>query len=120
MISKLRKLTKDEVKIEVTRLEEDTDPKLLGYDPIVAEGISRLAERSPWGWCVVKVTAKWRDYEGTVYLGGCSYESEEDFRTDSEQYHDLVNEAVEVLNLEIAQGVAKALEILKELRITTN
>lgn len=39
-------------------------------------------EWNEWAWCTAKVTAKWRGFTGSDYLGGCSYQSKEDFCAD--------------------------------------
>ena len=38
-----------------------------------------LDSGNDWAWCVVKISAKWGGFEGTAYLGGCSYKDEDDF-----------------------------------------
>ena len=48
-----------------------------------------LEAGNPWAWCTVKVTAKLGAYQGDDYLGGCSYKSEEEFRTESVYFEDM-------------------------------
>lgn len=48
-------------------------------DTEVIDDIIKRAEHNEWAWCSVKVTAKWGGFEGNAYLGGCSYEDEDDF-----------------------------------------
>jgi hypothetical protein len=57
-----------------------------------------LENGNDWYWCVAKVTAEWRGIKGDTYLGGCSYESEEQFKQDlyyenmrREAYNELIN-----------------------------
>ncbi len=57
-----------------------------------------------WGWCSVEVRASWTDQEsgrtftGSDYLGGCSYESEEDFKVGG-YYEQMQEEAYDELLL---------------------
>jgi hypothetical protein len=55
--------------------------------------IEDLENGNEWAWCTVKVTAKYKDIEGTDYLGGNSYKSEEDFITNSGYYEDMKEQA---------------------------
>ena len=50
--------------------------------------IQQLEDGNEWAWCTVKVTAKFPglDIEGVDYLGGCSYDSEEDFKKNGDGY----------------------------------
>lgn len=54
------------------------------------------SEWNEWAWCMVKVTAKYKTWEGHDYLGGCSYESEADFRADG-YYKDMIETSLEAL-----------------------
>lgn len=53
--------------------ETDTTTEQMIYD--------QLNNGNQWAWCTVKVTANWKGLEGSDYLGCCSYESEEDFKS---------------------------------------
>jgi hypothetical protein len=46
--------------------------------------IAELNRGNEWAWCVVKVTARYPGlaFEGTDYLGTCSYRNEADFKAD--------------------------------------
>ena len=44
------------------------------------EAIEDLENGNEWRWCQVAVSVEFRGNVATTYLGGCSYESEEDFR----------------------------------------
>lgn len=55
-----------------------------------------LFEGNEWAWCIVCITAEIEGFEGTAYLGGCSYESEADFKAGG-YYEDLCDEAFEDL-----------------------
>lgn len=70
--------------------------------------IADLEGGNEWAWCVAHVKAIWtapsgRRYEGDVYLGGCSYDSEEDFVGPSggDYFADLKAEAIDSLNAKI-------------------
>ena len=63
-----------------------------------------------WAWCIAKVTAKWRDFDGVDYLGGCSYLSEEDFRKGG-YFDDMKDEALTDLNRNV-QSVGEILDKL--------
>jgi hypothetical protein len=77
--------------IELELEEEDQDPEDSFDDPETLAWVRREIERgNPYAWFVAKVTARlyaggkrepWnhRLFEGTTYLGGCSYESREIF-----------------------------------------
>lgn len=59
----------------------------------------QLEDGNEWAWCCVKMTAKYKSFEGVDYLGGCSYKSEEDFKKDGyykdmkqQAYSDLMNQ----------------------------
>ena len=42
----------------------------------------RLDRGDEWAWAAVEVTAEWEGLSASDHLGGCSYESEEDFKRD--------------------------------------
>ncbi len=50
-----------------------------------------------WAWCCVEVRAEFRGLTGTAILGGCSYESEEDFKAPGGYFDDLRTEATDEL-----------------------
>lgn len=66
--------------------EEDMDPAdCFGYDTeeenrAAVVRVRTLAARTPWGWCCVETTATYAGHTAVVYLGACSYKSEQDFR----------------------------------------
>ena len=73
--------------------------------------ILKEAEWNEWAWCVVKVAAKYKAWEGHDYLGGCSYQDEADFRSGG-YYEDMISQALDALADEILRDDA-ALEALK-------
>lgn len=42
--------------------------------------LKQLESGDLWAWCTVKVTARYKGFEGHDYLGCCSYKDEADFR----------------------------------------
>jgi hypothetical protein len=40
----------------------------------------QLAAKNPWAWCMVTIIVTFRQFVEKDYIGGCSYESEEDFK----------------------------------------
>jgi hypothetical protein len=77
-----------------------------GKDQELIQGIyARLAVGDTWAWASVEVTAEiefeGHKFYGTDYLGGCSYENEEDFKR-CDYYADLKKNAYDQLlkNLE--------------------
>jgi hypothetical protein len=67
------------------------------------EIIARLDSGDVWAWCIVKVTVAPKTLEytdelnGFAYLGGCSYENQEEFEQ-SDYYKDMIDWALEDLN----------------------
>ena len=55
---------------------------------------------NPWLWCCVKVTAKFEGLKGTTYLGGCAYESEDDFKKGG-YYEQMQDEVFEELKSQV-------------------
>lgn len=53
---------------------------------------SELNAGNEWAWCSVKVTASWNGFDGSDYLGMCSYASESDFR-EGDYFEDMKAEA---------------------------
>lgn len=62
--------------------------------------IHQLNSGNQWAWCCAKMTAKYKGFEGVDYLGGCSYESEENFRKDG-YFEDMKVQALDALNTNI-------------------
>lgn len=42
--------------------------------------IQRLDDGDVWAWCSIEVRGIWEGLTASDYLGGCSYDSEEDFK----------------------------------------
>lgn len=114
---RLRQLTADEVTFEIVRDDEFEAPEDGFFDDL--ETVEQIREEynggNLWAWCIVKVKAKWKGFEGFDTLGCCSYKSKEDFMQDG-YYTDMKVQALEDLNRQIAETVAKISEQAKELR----
>lgn len=97
-MSFIRKLEKNEVRFIVTTDEDDHAPDQ-DFDPECLKVIKkRMKEGSIWAWCTIVVRAHWNAQRnlctGTATLGGCSYESEEDFRANSGYFEQMCDEAL--------------------------
>ena len=116
---KVRELREDEV--EFTLEIEDEHIPVEGHfatdEPekdrqLEREILSRLNRGDLWAWCCVKVTAKWKDWQGTDYLGACSYENEADFKSEGGYWEGMKAEALADLNKRIA-GCAESIAELQ-------
>lgn len=72
----------------------EADPDTLN---MVADIEERAREGDTWAWCCVRVTVACGDLAQHEYLGGCSYESEADFRANSGYFDDMVQACMERL-----------------------
>jgi hypothetical protein len=73
------------------------------YDAKCAADIRKSLDAGDrWAWCYVVVLAKQGPWTGRAGLGGCSYESEADFRG-CEYYTDLCQRAVDNLNAQLEE-----------------
>lgn len=88
--------------------KEDISPKasMAGcskeeIDNFVAAVKGQQKKSRTWGWCCVRVTAKYGSYEGNAYLGCCSYTSKEDFIENSGYYKQLCDDALSLLNSDV-------------------
>ncbi len=114
----MRKLTRDDVTITVKC--EPEDMSIEGncmasgdedFDKECADEIrSKLEAGNDWAWCCVALTVSWQGFEASDYLGGCSYDSEEDFRKPGGYFDDMVDAALEALN-EKVQAAHNAMEL---------
>lgn len=104
-IDRLRQLAT----IIFTRMEEDYD---VGedFEPDMAEQLREEAKWNEWAWFCAKVTASYAGIRAHAYLGGCSYNSEEEFKSD-EYYAQLVTDALS----ELASEIDATRDLIKEL-----
>ncbi len=103
---KTKKLTLADCTVTVEALEEDHS--FVGeYDDEVVEGFRSMVEaHGLWGWSCVRVTVSYGPLSGVDYLGGCSYESEEDFRADSMYFEDMCETALAALQNQVDELAA--------------
>jgi hypothetical protein len=67
-----------------------------------------------WAWCAVTVTAECNGFTGeSTCLGACSYESKADFEA-SDYYKDLCEEALNELQVKLAEATEAAREVYLE------
>jgi hypothetical protein len=79
------------------------------------ELISRLMDGDLAAWFCAKVTASYGGFEGTDYLGCCSYKSLEDFTNEKDGYYtDMVHCAITGL----ADAILESKKTLDELDLT--
>lgn len=118
----LRKLTESEVKF-ILSIEEEDQPLKGAFDSgdkkadeeLIQSLQKRLAQGDVLAWFVAKVEATWtsstgQEFKGVNYLGGNSYDSEEEFRKDS-HFEDMKSEALNNLQ----EGLEKIFSALSEL-----
>lgn len=85
------------MKIELDTLPEDMSPKRaekqFGYTSGFADAVQSMMKRAKgrWGWCTARVTVTIGGRSAVDYLGQCSYESEQDFVSNSGYFMDMVN-----------------------------
>ncbi len=120
-MAKIRKLTENDVTFTV--LCEPEDIEIEGNCSAIDEETDRAQEKwvrnqlrsgNTWAWCSVKVTASWKDFESSEYLGGCSYRSEEEFTEPGGYYDDLKAEALEQLNRQIEWYYSGLTELVED------
>lgn len=79
----------------VTAIDDETDFK---NEQVV---ISEIEKGNVWVWCTVKVTASYKQHEGSDYLGCCSYKDQSDFVNNSGYYEDMKKIAYNELIIEL-------------------
>ena len=85
----------------IASCDDETDRK---YEDAILADIDR---GNVWAWAQVSVCGEWNGIEEWEYLGGCSYESEEDFTSDD--YYDDMREEIRTRIEERARDIAKAI-----------
>lgn len=114
----VRPLSEEEVEFEIECVPEDMPihGNANAIDGLTNEQIEndirdQLAGGNTWAWCIIRVTARWADYEGYSYLNGCSYRSEEQFKHPDGHYPKMKALALADLN-DIVTAHARNLEPL--------
>lgn len=75
--------------------ETDISPEDSYDDPEDIKAVrERMANDEPFAWFCAVIKAERGDYEGIDSLGGCSYESREDFETMDGYFPDMVRSAM--------------------------
>ena len=100
----------DEVSYELTVEHEEGQPDwdrptdnadAEAHDEMMDEIARRREMDDAWAWGQVTVTATWsvgeKVFEGHDYLGGCSYQDEDDFKRPGGYYEDMKGRAYEDL-----------------------
>lgn len=77
------------------------------------EIIKQLEAGNEWAWCTIKVTASWKDFEGTDYLGSCSYKSKRDFIECDHYWPDMVARAFDDLVAAVEQDIEALLPLME-------
>lgn len=88
---------KFEVSVSIEPEHEDVRGNFASGDPAYDREdeeaiLARLRKGEDWAWCCVKVTVSCGELSESEYLGCCSYADEEDFRTNSGYFDDMVRE----------------------------
>jgi hypothetical protein len=107
-MSTFRALTREEVTFSIAIEPEDLpiigNAMASGDDDLdiacEKDIIRRLDSGNPWAWCCIRVTASWEGFSANEYLGACSYQDEEDFKSDG-YYDSMCQEALTALNAEL-------------------
>jgi hypothetical protein len=97
-------LLRKEVTVTLEREEEDsayTDGHFQredgsNNDELCAWIRDELRSGNYWAWCVAHVTVMYDDLKAEEWLGGCSYESEADFKKGG-YYESMIDEALRSL-----------------------
>jgi len=71
------------------------------------EILARLERGDSWAWCMVKVSARFDEFEGVSYLGCCSYRDEKEFRQSGDNFDYMVKEARGELAKELERAWVK-------------
>jgi hypothetical protein len=91
----------DQVSFTIECLDEDIQPsESMEFQDQIDYVINQYNNGNEWAWCCVKVTAEYKGIKGSDYLGGCSYNSKEDFMSDG-YYADMKIQAYDELVKEL-------------------
>lgn len=118
----LRRLTRDDVTITLKAEQDDLDVRgnamASGDDAfdleVENEILNRLETGDVWAWAHVAVTATWNGFSASNAISGCSYANEADFTRPGWYYDDMVSEAIDRLNADIAATYSTVAELLED------
>ena len=82
------------------------------------EILERLKRDDIYAWCMIRVTAKWEEFEGFATLGCCSYSENEDGEAQAKiaaEEHGMFDEALDDLMKNIRGYVMNASDIKNKL-----
>jgi hypothetical protein len=117
----MKKLTMDDVTFELEVVQDDMPLKgnvlVSGDDEVDAKAEAATQEAldrgNVWAWAAVTVIATWEGFHGVDHLGGCSYESEEEFKQDA-YYADMKQAALDALNRVIAETAERLRPLMED------
>ena len=111
----MKKITRDMVTLTLTADAEDDNPE--GHfasgddeqDRKDCEAIRKdLDSGNDWAWCCAHLRGEFNGLRADAYLGGCNYDSREQFMEPGGYYDDMVAEVLADLNAQAAT-LSKAL-----------
>jgi len=113
----MNNIPREKVEFELDCIPEDmpvrgnamcsSDPEL---DRYIEDGIIADLECNEWAWCIARVTARYKGFEGADYLGGCSYNGPEEFKRNG-YFDQMQDQALEALNVSIDEMRNRIAEI---------
>lgn len=98
-----------QIKGNASAIDDETDAQ------VEREILEQLDSGNEWAWCTIKVSLKWKGYEGTDYLGACSYKSKKDFIEANDYFPDMVAIAFNDLVDNIESDINNTIDSIKEL-----
>lgn len=98
-----------QIKGNASAIDDETDAQ------VEREILEQLDSGNEWAWCTIKVSLKWKGYEGTDYLGACSYKSKKDFIDANDYFPDMVAIAFNDLVDNIESDINNTIDSIKEL-----
>lgn len=95
--------TMEEVQFFLAALPEDCDPEghfASGDDEQDAKDVAEIRRKSEfneWAWCIAEIKCTWGGLTGDSLLGGCSYDSAQDFMAAGGYWEDMKQTAYDDL-----------------------
>lgn len=106
----MKKLTLQDIVISIIVEDESFSAYTQLGECMSKEEISELLEEARtsnvWKWCMVEVKGTYKGLESSEYLGGCSYDSEEDFINNSEYYNDMCEAVLSDLQKQVEEIIS--------------